>query len=51
VAAGFVDRVRPSNIERRTVCGRPALGCVADFTRGGEKMVEYLTWVSGENTP
>jgi hypothetical protein len=50
VAAGLADyRVRPGSVERRRVGGRPALSCVADFTVNGEKMVEYLTWVIGEN--
>ena len=42
-------RIRAGSVERRTVGGRPALSCVADFTRNGAKMVEYLTWVSGEH--
>jgi erythromycin esterase-like protein len=50
VAAGLEGyRIRPGSVERRTVGGRPALRCLADFTQGGVKMVEYLTWVSGEN--
>lgn len=50
VAAGVADyRIRPGSVERRTVGGRPAVSCLADFTRGDVKMVEYLTWVSGEN--
>jgi erythromycin esterase-like protein len=50
VAAGLEDyRIRPGSVERRTIGGRPALSCLADFAQGGVKMVEYLTWVSGEN--
>src|SRR5271157_217521 len=50
VAAGLADyRIRSGSVERRTVGGRPAVSCVAEFTRDGVKMVEYLTWVSGEN--
>jgi hypothetical protein len=51
VASGLSDyRIRPGNVTRRTVGGRPALTCVADFTRDGAKWVEYLTWVSGQNS-
>jgi erythromycin esterase-like protein len=50
VAAGLEDyRIRPGSVERRTIGGHPALSCVADYTQGGVKIVEYLTWVSGEN--
>jgi len=50
VAAGVADyRIRPGSVERRTVGGRPALSCIAEFTQGGVSMVEHLTWVSGEN--
>jgi hypothetical protein len=50
VAVGMEDyRIRLGSVERRTVGGRPALSCVADFTRNGVTMAEYLTWVSGEH--
>ena len=50
VAVGMEDyRIRAGSVERRTVGGRPALSCVADFTRNGVTMAEYLTWVSGEH--
>jgi hypothetical protein len=50
VAAGLADyKIRPGSVQRRKVGGRPALSCLADFTQDGVKMVEYQTWVSGEN--
>jgi hypothetical protein len=49
VMAGIADyRIRPNSVEPRTIGGRPALACVADFTQDGQKMVEYLVWVSGD---
>lgn len=42
-------RVRPDSIQRRTVGGRPALSCIADYTSGQIEFSEYLTWISGEN--
>ncbi len=49
VAAGLADyKIRPGSVQRRAVGGRPAVSCLADFTLGGVKMVEYQTWVSGE---
>jgi len=41
-------RIRPSSVEPRTVNGRPALSCVAEFTQNGERMIEYLTWISSD---
>lgn len=50
VASGLSDyRIRQGSIERRTVGGRQAVSCIAEFTRNGVAMVEYLTWVAGEN--
>lgn len=49
-AAGLPDyQIRPGSVERRTVGGKPAVRCIADFTRDGAKWIEYLTWVSGDN--
>ena len=49
VSAGLSDyRIRPNSIEPRTIGGRPAIACVADFTQNGDKMAEYLVWVSGD---
>jgi hypothetical protein len=42
-------QIRPGSVERRTVGGKPAVRCIADFTRDGAKWTEYLTWVSGDN--
>jgi hypothetical protein len=40
-------KIRPGSIAPRTVGGRPALACVAEYQLNGAPMVEYLVWVSG----
>ena len=50
VREGLADyTIRPASVERRTIGGQPAVSFVADFTRDRARMVEYVTWVSGEN--
>jgi len=50
VASGLSDyRIRQGSIEHRTVGGRQVVSCIAEYTRNGAVMVEYLTWVAGEN--
>jgi erythromycin esterase-like protein/beta-lactamase regulating signal transducer with metallopeptidase domain len=51
VNAGLTDyHIRQNSCQPRTVEGRPALSCVGDFTRDGQKMTEYLTFLDGEKT-
>src|SRR5208283_3619262 len=48
---GFKNyRIRAHSYEQGEVGGKRALACVADFTSGGKKMVEYLVWVRSETT-
>jgi len=43
-------KYRADSIQNTTIGGRPALTAIADYTRGGKAMVEYLTWVDGEKS-
>jgi len=43
-------RYRAESIQKTTIGGKQALSAVADYTRAGEQMVEYLTWVDGEKS-
>ena len=44
VASGLSDyRIRQGSIEHRTVGGRQVVSCIAEYTRNGAVMVEYLT--------
>ncbi len=46
---GFQNyRVRPDSIQPRTILGRQALSCIADFDASGKAMGEYLTWIYSE---
>jgi hypothetical protein len=50
VSQGNADyRIRAGSITRRMVGGKTALSCLGDFTVGGVRTVEYLTWVAGDN--
>jgi erythromycin esterase-like protein len=42
-------RIRSNSCQPRTVGGRPALSCLADYTEGGRGMVEYLTLIRSNN--
>jgi hypothetical protein len=49
VRQGLEDyRLRPKSYEPRTVSGRRALSCVADYTEKKRSMAEHLTWVRTE---
>jgi len=41
---------RTESVQHTTINGRPALSALADYVRTGQKMVEYLTWIDGENS-
>jgi hypothetical protein len=43
-------KYRADSIQNTTIGGRPAVSAIADYTRGGKAMVEYLTWVDGEKS-
>lgn len=43
-------RVRPETIQTRQIGGNQSLSCVAEFMRGNDKMIEYMTWVRTEHT-
>ena len=48
-AEGFTDyRIRQESLQFRSVNGRAALSCVADYTGDGVPMTEYLTWVRSD---
>jgi hypothetical protein len=38
-------QVRSDSIQPRVINGQQALSAVADYTRNGRPMVEYLTWI------
>jgi hypothetical protein len=38
-------QVRPDSIQPRVIGGQQALSAVADYTRNGHPMAEYLTWI------
>jgi hypothetical protein len=42
--------VPTDGIKMRQIGGSQALSCVAEYFKGEQKMVEYLTWVRSENT-
>ncbi len=41
--AGY--QIRSDSIQPRVINGRQALSAVADYTKNGRPMVEYLTWI------
>jgi hypothetical protein len=43
-------QVRPDSIQPRVINGQQALSAVADYTRNGHPMVEYLTWIFSPKT-
>jgi hypothetical protein len=43
-------RYRSESVQHSTIGGQQALSVVADYVRTGQAMVEYLTWVDGENS-
>jgi hypothetical protein len=51
IQQGYKDyRIRALSFEREEIGGQRALACVADFTEGNNRMVEYLVWVRSEKT-
>ena len=46
--AGY--QVRSDSIQPRVIDGRQALSAVADYTRNGRPMAEYLTWIFSPKT-
>jgi hypothetical protein len=43
-------RYRPESVQHTTINGHPALSAVADYVMAGRKMVEYITWIDGEQS-
>ena len=45
---GFKLKVRPDSWKERKVAGLPAMSCIADYTDGKRKMIDYCTCVRGK---
>jgi hypothetical protein len=42
--------IRPDSIQMRSINGRPALSCIADYVLDGKSMAEYLIWIRSGDT-
>jgi hypothetical protein len=43
-------KYRPDSIQHITIGGQPAVTAIADYVRGGQPRVEFLTWIDGEKS-
>lgn len=43
-------KYRTGSLQHAAINGKPSISVIADYTRAGQKMVEYMTWIDGEQS-